>query len=165
MKITLTITATFLIALALITAKPVFSIAGKPRSPISLVLSIDPVPENQAMVDVTLTASSRTDFPRIKLWIELPDSVSWIEGDLEWTGPANKDVPLVMTVRLKITDGEDHVIGRVGVYSSPEAQEESIFSLVQATSIKLNSKSSTQAFSSAKKSGLKGQAIIEIPAR
>ena len=165
MKITLTITTTFLITMALISAEPILSFAGKPLSPLSLVLSVDPVSENGAMVDLTLTATARTDFPRIKLWLELPETVSWIKGELEWTGPADKDVPVAMTVRLRITEGEDRVIGRVGVYSSAQSQEESIFSLVQATSIKLNSQSSNQAFPSSKKSGRKGQAIIEFPAQ
>ena len=155
----------FILTLSVIFILPVSSISAKPLSPISLVLSIDPVPEDGAMVDLTLTATTRRDFPRMKLWIELPETVFWIEGELEWTGLADQDVPVAMTVRLKMTDGEDQVIGHVGVYSSGGSQGESDFSLVQATSIKLNSQRSTQVLPFSKKLGPKGQAIIEIPAQ
>lgn len=136
--------------------------AEKPSGPLKLVWTAEAVESSPDLVDLTFTVTSRRDVSELTLSVELPVSVSPVEGDLGWKGPARKNEPVTISLRIRSSGGQDEIIGRAAADFSgvPKKRRGSVWT--QASSITLNEHRAEKPLSRSRQSR-DGETIREIP--
>jgi hypothetical protein len=126
----------WVLAVLLVLASGIAS-AEKPSGPLSLLLTAEPVESDPGWFDLTFSATSRRDVPRLTLWVDLPPSVTLVEGDRVWTGTAVAGEPVSFSLRVKHLGEPVEIVGRAEAEFSVLSDERHGAVWSQATSLML----------------------------